>query len=229
MAPARIAAGAADVDGGGSYDIGTGPAAAAGIAQHEVDPITHAGKYGVFSSKGGRAGYSQAEEDTEPSFHAGQLGGGSAGAQYGGVSGSADRASIFTASTGNVSTGERSAFVPAYGESGVSGAAFATDGPKPILDIESYSSADGRGSTGGPGIGRAVGEAALELARNSLIPGVSEAASAVSILVELVTGSQDTKNGTEPSLRRCRSIVMMLQRATKVLGKVSLRCMCASC
>lgn len=219
---------AADIDdgssyvSGGSYALGTRPASAAGVAQHGAELITHTGIDEGFSSGGGRDGFSSAAGDTETSAQADGLGGASGVAQYGvGGGGSADRALIVTASTSNISTRERNSFTPAYSGSAESGAAFVPDEPKPTLDIGPYSSTDSRGSTGGPGLGRAVGEAALELARNCLIPGVSEAASAVSILVELATGNQDTKNSTEPSLRRCRSIVLMLQRATKVLGKVS--------
>lgn len=71
------------------------------------------------------------------------------------------------------------------------------------------------------GLGRAVGDAAEDLARNCHIPGVSEAAAALSILVSLVANTRDNNNGMEANLRRCRAIVVMLQRAEKVLGKVS--------
>ncbi|CAM9446055.1 unnamed protein product, partial [Hapterophycus canaliculatus] len=66
--------------------------------------------------------------------------------------------------------------------------------------------------------GGAVVAAAQELAQHCQIPGVSEAATVVSILVKLVTDSQDAARD-DARLKRCRSIVMMLERAAKVLGK----------
>ncbi|CAN0386885.1 unnamed protein product, partial [Scytosiphon promiscuus] len=91
----------------------------------------------------------------------------------------------------------------------------------PALDAKGGASSNRhRGSSDGLLLGHAVGAAAQELAFNCQIPGVCEAAAAVSILVNLVTDTRQSKNGTEASLRRCRSIVLMLERAAKVLGKV---------
>ena len=127
-------------------------------------------------------------------------------------------------STINISTGERDQLAPAYGGSSVVGAALVTDEPKPALDeIGASLPSHGRGLTGGLGLDEVVGDAARELARNCQIPGVVEVATAVCILVDLVTDYRGAKNGTEASLRRCRSIIIMLQRAAKVLGKVSMR------
>ena len=226
-----MAAGGADTHSGGSCVISPHPAAVRGVAQHAANANLQAGK----DISGGGSGdavddYSQLTGHSEPPASADKPSGPGRVAQDGAGGVSVDRALIVTSSTGNISTGERNAFTPAYGGSGVACTSFTTDEPRPTFDeIGVSSTTDGRKSTGGPGLGRAVGEAALELARNCLIPGVSEAASAVSILVDLVTGNQDTKNGTEPSLRRCRSIVLMLQRAAKVLGKVSPRCIFVRC
>lgn len=78
-----------------------------------------------------------------------------------------------------------------------------------------------RTSSGGVGYGQAVMAAASELAQHCQIPGVSEAATAVSILVRLVSDSRDYAGRGDAGVKRCRSIVMMLERAAKVLGKAS--------
>ncbi|CAM9178344.1 unnamed protein product, partial [Laminaria digitata] len=132
----------------------------------------------------------------------------------------AESALTVTTSTANISTGEQYEFTPPRGERGVAGSTFVADEPKPTLDeIGATTPTNRRGKSAGLGLGQAVGDAAQELARNCQIPGVSEAATAVSILIDLVADNRDAKDGTESSLRRCRSIVMMLQRAAKVLGK----------
>lgn len=69
----------------------------------------------------------------------------------------------------------------------------------------------------------AVVEAAHHLADHSAIPGVSEAAKLVSILVGLVTDYRGVTSEVEWKVRRCRSIVFMLERAGEVLGKVRRR------
>lgn len=76
-------------------------------------------------------------------------------------------------------------------------------------------------SRGGVGLGEAVMDAAQELAYHCLIPGVSEAAAAVSILVTLFSDGRDLNSGYDANLKQCRSIVLMLERASKVAGKVS--------
>lgn len=77
-----------------------------------------------------------------------------------------------------------------------------------------------RGLSSGPGLECAVGEAALELARNCYIPGVNEAAMAVSILVNLLIDNENNTRSTEGNMRQCRSIIKILERASTVLGKV---------
>ena len=75
-------------------------------------------------------------------------------------------------------------------------------------------------SVTGPGIGKAVMDSALYLAQNSNVPGVSEVATAISILVNLLSDSKNNKD-IDASIRRCRSITTMLNRASKILGKGS--------
>lgn len=215
------AASGTDINGEGRHVISAHPAAVA--VKHAGNATAQFGKNVSGGGSGDALGGSYLPEGyTEPSASVDKSGGRTGVAQDGAGGGLVDHTLIVTTSTINMSTGERKTFTPAYGGIGVAGAAVATDEPTPTLDeIRASSSTDDRRSSGGPGLGRAVGEAALELARSCLIPGVSEAASTVSILVDLITGNQDTINGTEPSLRRCRSIVLMLQKAAKVLGKVS--------
>ncbi|CAM9360961.1 unnamed protein product [Scytosiphon promiscuus] len=69
----------------------------------------------------------------------------------------------------------------------------------------------------GFGLGDAVLNAAQELANHCQTPGISEAATAVSILVNLVSDSRD--GDSDARIRQCRAIVMMLERAAKVTGK----------
>ncbi|CAM9852438.1 unnamed protein product, partial [Ectocarpus fasciculatus] len=76
-----------------------------------------------------------------------------------------------------------------------------------------------RRTSSGVGYGQAILTAAEELAHQCQIPGVSEAAKAVSILIHLVLDSRDLTSRGDAEVKRCRSIVMMLERAAKVLGK----------
>ena len=71
------------------------------------------------------------------------------------------------------------------------------------------------------GMGRAVFESAKELANSSQIPGVSELATVVSILVNLLVDNKGNKNSTDASIRRCRSLITLLKRATEFLGRGS--------
>lgn len=92
--------------------------------------------------------------------------------------------------------------------------------PKASNARESLGMMGRRALSEGFGVGRVVIEAAQELAQHSQIPGVAEAATLVSILVTLVIDHQDSVPGPDGRIRRCRSIVMMLQRAANVLGEV---------
>ncbi|CAB1102896.1 unnamed protein product [Ectocarpus sp. CCAP 1310/34] len=74
-----------------------------------------------------------------------------------------------------------------------------------------------RRASNGFGYGEAILVAAEDLAHHCQIPGISEAATAVSILIHLVLDNRDLTSSA--GVKRCRSIVMMLERAAKVLGK----------
>lgn len=116
-----------------------------------------------------------------------------------------------TNSTANLSTHER-------GE--VAAMAF-NPGDDPVAsDSGAPSTASSRRTSSGVGYSQAVVAAAQELAQHCQIPGVSEAATVVSILVRLVSDHQDDLGRGDAKVKRCRSIVMMLERAAKVLGKV---------
>ncbi|CBJ25851.1 protein kinase [Ectocarpus siliculosus] len=116
-----------------------------------------------------------------------------------------------TNSTANVSTGERN---------DLAGTAIPPEND-PVPGDGGAPSMVGarRTSDGGVGYGQAVMAAAQELAQHCQIPGVSEAATAVSILVRLVSDSRDYAVRGDAGVKRCRSIVMMLELAAKVLGK----------
>lgn len=76
-------------------------------------------------------------------------------------------------------------------------------------------------NTGGRSdVAYALMEVATELAQNCPVPGVSEAASLMSFLVKLVSDSRGNNRGVEERLRRCRSVITLLQNAAKVFGKV---------
>ena len=74
-------------------------------------------------------------------------------------------------------------------------------------------------SSGGD-VGKAVVEAARTLAVQSQFPGVSEAATLVSILVNLVLDDKRHAAEMESRVKRCRIVIMMLERAAMVLGQV---------
>ena len=77
--------------------------------------------------------------------------------------------------------------------------------------------------TGVVGISAAVAvmEAASAVASSSSIPGVSEAASLVSVLVKLVVDKKDNDITGDWRVRWCRSIVAVLERASELIEKVS--------
>lgn len=116
-----------------------------------------------------------------------------------------------TTSTADFSTGGRAAFPSAD---------YTADDSKADVGGDTPATKHGAGSSGSVGVGRAVLEAAQQLAHHCQIPGVSEAATLVSILVDLLVNSRSIGGGSESSLKRCHSIVIMLKRAAKVLGKV---------
>ena len=85
-----------------------------------------------------------------------------------------------------------------------------------------------RNSTGGAvfgGVGISAAEAVMEAASavysSSSIPGVSEAARLVSVLVKLVVEKEDGNAAGDWRVRWCRSIVAVLERASNLTEKVS--------
>lgn len=202
--PTMIAAETMDGVGGSDQSL---PDYFAGDAQPAAEPATRERKDGGGSGDGDIVVIKKG--GSRPAFHDDKYAGGGGGGRRGFIAGrhaedgSATPALTVSAFPPKMSAGERNEFSAALGEN------------------EASSSTDVRGSFGGLGLGQAVGDAANALARNCSIPGVSEAATALSILVGLVTNNRDNKNGIEASLRRCRSIVLMLESAAKVLGKVS--------
>lgn len=234
--------GARGVNGGGAVG-----GVRVAITQGDTEPNTHAGNNGRGRDRG-RDG-AIVEEDAGRTLRARNDGGGGGAVPFGqgddawnthavvrdgggvgvdrrdAVDGSAERDLTVTTSTLNISTGELDDIVPAYERGGVASRAPVADKPyQSFGDIVDSSSTGRRASSDGLGLGHAVGDAAMELALNCHVPGVSEAAAIVSILVNLVTNNRDTKSGNDASFRRCRSIVLMLQRAAKVLGQASQRC-----
>ncbi|CAM9478389.1 unnamed protein product, partial [Ectocarpus fasciculatus] len=119
-----------------------------------------------------------------------------------------------TNSTADVSTEEGAAEVAGFGflvEEKVDGAPSAAAAP---ASAPAAAPAGGRRRTSsGVDYGQAVLAAAEELAHHCQIPGVSEAATALSILIHLVLDRRDLTSS--PGVKRCRSIVMMLERAAK--------------
>ncbi|CAM9164639.1 unnamed protein product, partial [Hapterophycus canaliculatus] len=87
---------------------------------------------------------------------------------------------------------------------GGSGASLATDRDRPACEL---------------GLGHAILSAAQELAHHCQTPGISEAATAVSIMARLVTDSRDNDRESDLRLRQCNSIIMVLKRAAKVADK----------
>lgn len=109
------------------------------------------------------------------------------------------------------------------------GASTAEKADPPSINPEDDAEASGIGvpSGGGPkapstsiGVAQAVLVAARQLAHNCQVPGISEAASMVSIFVTLVADNRDSNGRSDREVKCCRSIIMMLQRATEVVGKV---------
>ncbi|CAM9974678.1 unnamed protein product, partial [Scytosiphon promiscuus] len=86
-----------------------------------------------------------------------------------------------------------------------------------VSDSWASSCARPQGAPDGIGLGDAVMAAAVDLAKHCHIPGVSEAAAALSILVKMVSDSRDS--GSDAKLRQCRSIVRVLERAGEVAEK----------
>jgi len=132
-----------------------------------------------------------------------------------------------TISTASVTTSERAELAAFHQRQGVADAAPATAGHRPGKASggggggEAPSAADRRSSAGDIGLGRAVLEAAQELARQCMVPGISEAAAVLCIMANLVTDGRENDKASNARLRQYRSIVMALKRAERVVCKVS--------
>ncbi|CAN0222017.1 unnamed protein product [Pylaiella littoralis] len=132
----------------------------------------------------------------------------------------ANTASTATTSTTNLSAAERDELSQFHQRE--SEAASVSGGPR-----------SEEASTGGPGVspvadrqnsadiglGRAVLAAAQELAHHCQIPGVSEAATAVCMMANLVTDGRDNARASESRLRQCSTVVVALKRAAKVADR----------
>eukprot|EP00752_Nemacystus_decipiens_P018469 g16559.t1 len=141
-----------------------------------------------------------------------------------------DTTSTATNSTANVSTAERvelaefhrrQVAVAAGAASSVSG------GPPPGEALGGGGAGAGAPSTGSDrqsssgdiGLGQAVLAAAQELARSCQVPGISEAAGVLCVMANLFVDSRGNDKESESRLRQCRSMVLALRRAEKVVGK----------
>lgn len=69
-------------------------------------------------------------------------------------------------------------------------------------------------------VAQAVIAAAHELARMSQIPGVAEVAGLVVVLVNMVTDSSDIIGVADNVIKRCRTVMFLLQRASSFLKQV---------
>lgn len=83
------------------------------------------------------------------------------------------------------------------------------------------------------GVVQAVLEAAQVLARTSTIPGVAEMAGLVVVLVNVAQDDSDITGAGDNTVKRCRSVLLLVQRAAEVLDKVGccrqVRCMLYIC
>lgn len=107
-----------------------------------------------------------------------------------------------------------------------------TESPSVLVTTTSLDSLSGdRTGDGEPTSGSRLGSdiaemvlmAAQELADRSSIPGLSDAAALVSVLVQLVSDHSENENAVEGRLRWCRSIIILLSRASELLDKVRAR------
>ncbi|CAN0189135.1 unnamed protein product, partial [Ectocarpus sp. 6 AP-2014] len=147
-----------------------------------------------------------------------------------------DTTSTATHSTANVSTHERAELAVFQQRQDVLEAATVASGSRPVpasgssggvggVDVgvggarETSSAADRQNSSEDLGLGHAVLGAAQELARHCQVPGISEAAAVLCIMANLFTDNRENDRENDSRLRQCRSIVMALKRAEKVVGK----------
>ncbi|CAN0007820.1 unnamed protein product [Ectocarpus sp. 12 AP-2014] len=141
--------------------------------------------------------------------------------------GSADKSltSVATASTANMSTAEQEEVSEYRQRQREADAASVAGGPNSEGEASggggtaASQAASRQSSASDMGLGQAVLAAAQELARSCQIPGVSEAAGAVCIMVNLFSDSRQNDKASASRLRQCRSMVLALQRADKVVAQ----------
>ena len=85
---------------------------------------------------------------------------------------------------------------------------------------------DCRRKARGVGMTETVIGAAKGLARMSQFPGVAEVAGLVVVLMNLATDSSDIIGASDTMVKRCRSVMGLLQRAERVLEEVGLNLPC---
>ncbi|CAM9297409.1 unnamed protein product [Ectocarpus sp. 12 AP-2014] len=138
-----------------------------------------------------------------------------------------DTTSTATHSTANVSTHERAELAVFQQRQGVLEADPVASGSRRVPPSgssggggrEDSSAADRPNSSDDLGLGHAVLGAAQELARHCQVPGISEAAAVLCIMANLFTDNRENDRANDSRLKQCRSIVMALKRAEKVVGK----------
>lgn len=135
--------------------------------------------------------------------------------------GSAEKLPAATTSTANLSTAERDELSQFHQRERVTDAAPVSSELKPEEASSGGPGAADHQNSADIGLGRAVLAAAQELAHHCQIPGVSEAATAVCMMANLVTDGRDNARASESRLRQCSTVVMALKRAAKVADKVS--------
>lgn len=130
--------------------------------------------------------------------------------------------SVATTSTADVSTYERAELAQFHQrQSAASIASGSQPDDAPAGSDGASSAADCKKPPGDIGLGHAVLAAAQELAHHCQVPGISEAAAVVCIMANLVTDSRENDSASSLRLRQSRSVVTVLKRAAKVVGRVS--------
>ncbi|CAM9539627.1 unnamed protein product, partial [Ectocarpus fasciculatus] len=137
-----------------------------------------------------------------------------------------DTSSTAPHSTANASTSERAELAVFQQRQRVPEAAPVASGSRPEQSSgggggggEAPSAADRPHLSDDLGLGHAVLAAAQELARQCQVPGISEAAGVLCIMANLFTDNRENDRASDSRLRQCRSIVMALKRAEKVVFK----------
>lgn len=100
-------------------------------------------------------------------------------------------------------------------------------GDPPATMAERDRQASASGNKAAIGVIQAVLRSAERIAVNSDIPGVGEAATLVPVLVKLVDDNDGNLTAGDWRERWCRSIIVILERAEVLLGKVRLFHLCS--